>query len=349
MRILMINHEFTITGASTIFHILAEDWRKRGHEVAILPCNPEPGPMRDRYLAADFPILSHAALADADRHFDVAVANSIASAGALLHLPAALPVIWYLHEAEVALRILAERPQWRAAFARAGAVIYNMPFQAEVFRSFTYALPPWKFHTVPFGVEIDRAALAKIQVPEKRHALRIVQVGSVEPRKRPGDLIQAVAMTGLDVECVLCGHIYHLPEEAKAITDRAPDRFRVMGEMPHEQSLAWQKSADIVALVSESESQPLTVLEASCLERPLILTDLPCYAGVFRHGVHCLMAPVGNPAMIALAIASLAANPHFAEGLGRSAGGVAAQFTRRGYLARMAGVLESVDSLRDAR
>ncbi|GAB0115490.1 glycosyltransferase family 4 protein [Acidisoma sp. C75] len=342
MRILMINHEFTITGASMIFLALAEDWRARGHMVAILPCNPEAGPISARYEAAGIPILPQAALGTAAASFDVAIANTTASAGALLALPPGLPVIWYLHEAEIGLRILSERPQWQAAFARAAAIIYNMPYQAEVFRSYTFAQPAWKFHIIPFGVEIDHQAVDRVVLPKKRHALRIVQIGSIEPRKRPGDLIQAVAMTGLDAECVLCGRFYGLPPEAAALVAQAPERFRVLPEMPHAESLAWQKSADIVALVSLSESQPLTVQEAARLARPMVLTDLACYDGVFRHGVHCLMAPPASPAMIALAIASLAANPRLAAELGEAAARAAASFTRRGFFARMAALLEAI-------
>lgn len=349
MRILMINHEFSISGASTIFHILAEEWRRRGHAVAILPCNPEPGPIRDRYLAGNFPILSNDALATADQHFDIAIANTIASAGTLLHLPPALPAIWYLHEAEVALRILAEQPQWREAFARASAVIYNMPFQAEVFRSFTYALTPWKFHTVPFGVEIDHVAVSKIPLPAKRRALRIVQVGTIEPRKRPGDLIRAVAMTKLDAECVLCGRLYHIPPDARALVDAAPDRYRIISDAAEDEALAWQQSADIVTLVSASETQGLVAYQAALLGRPLILTDLPCYRDVFVHGRDCLMVPPASPAMLALAIGALAANPGIAAALGRNARTAAARFTRRGYLAQMAGVLETVAARRDAQ
>ena len=44
--------------------------------------------------------------------------------------------------------------------------------------------------------------------PDDVGALRIVQVGSVEPRKRPGDLIRAVAYAGMDAELVICGKYF---------------------------------------------------------------------------------------------------------------------------------------------
>lgn len=336
MRILMINHEFTITGASTIFFTLAQHLRQRGHSLAVLPCLSTPGPMAARYQAAGIPVTREARPVD----FDIAIANTIAAGGYVQHLAASLPVVWYIHEAEVGLKVLFEHPSWTGAFARAAAVIYNMPFQAEVFRSFTYALPAWKFHTLPFGVEIDPMTI--VPAPPKTRPLRIVQVGTIEPRKRPGDLIRAVSLTGLDAECILCGRNFELDAEARGLIAQAPDRFRIIEGASDGEVLGWQQSADIAALVSGSETQGIAAYQAASLSRPLVLSDLPCYRDVFRHGESALLFPAGNIPMLGISLAMLAANPGFRPILGEAARRSVARFSRAGFLAQFEAVLERV-------
>ncbi len=338
LRILMINHEFTVTGASQIFFRLVRHLQDQGHLVSLLPCNPAEGPMKPRYEQSGVEILTRVDPAN----FDLAVANTVASAGHVLQLGPHLPTIWYIHEAEIGLALLLHQPAWVAAFRTAAAVVYNMPFQHEVFRSFTYALDPGKFQAIPFGVEIDLDSIARAAIPAKTRRFRVVQLGTLEPRKRPSDVIRAVARSGLDIECVLCGLLFHLDDDARALVERQPDRYRIVQNATDGEVLAWLESADIVCLASASETQGLAAYEAALLARPLLLTDLPCYRDVFVHGRHCLMAPVGHVDMLALSMVMLAANPDFGRRLGVAAQSVARRYSRAAFFARFDGVVVSV-------
>lgn len=331
----MINHEFTITGASTIFFQLACHLQDRGHRITVAPSIPADGPMKARYERRGIPIVTKIDLSA----FDLAIANTVATAGYVLHLGPRLRTIWYIHEAEIGLKVLLEHQEWLSAFDGAAAIVYNMPFQQDVYRSFTYALDQGKFHTLPFGVEIDRAAIARDAVPAKRRALRILQVGSLEPRKRPGDVILAVARSGLDAECILCGQHFHLDDSAKAIIARAPERFRIIEGATDDEIHAWQELADIVCLASGSETQGLAAYEAALLARPLLLSDLPCYRDVFVHGRNCLMFPVGHIDMLAMSMAMLAANPALRTHLGLAAQRTVMRFSREAFFARFEGVM----------
>jgi hypothetical protein len=78
----MINDEFTITGASTIFFQLARHLQDRGHERAEAPCNPADGPMKARWEQRGIPIVTQIdPLA-----FDLAIANMAAAARYVVHL-----------------------------------------------------------------------------------------------------------------------------------------------------------------------------------------------------------------------------------------------------------------------
>ncbi len=338
MRLLLISHEFTITGASTVLLRLATYFQGQGHEVSVFPVNPADGPVRQRYAALEIPILSELA-ADG---FDLAIGNGICAAPALLKLPPGLPALWIVHEAEIALNLLLRNPGWIEAFKRADAVVYQTNFQQDVFRSFTWRLPPDKFHIVPNGVEVALDKLARDKVPAKTRRWRAIQVGTMEPRKRPGDFIRAVAMSGLDMEAVICGKFFAMDKTVLELTRTEPEKYRLLENLPDEELLAWVESADMFCLASVSETQGLSVYEAALLARPLLLSDLPCYRDIFRHGHHCLMFPPGHVPLLALSMRNLAMSEALRTQLGEGARQVARSFTNERFFRHFQMIIDAL-------
>jgi glycosyltransferase involved in cell wall biosynthesis len=338
LRILLINHEFTITGSSTTFFRLAMHLQAQEHRISLLSVNPADGPIKARYLAQGVPILDKAVLAG----FDLVIANTIASAPFVIQTGPHIPTIWFVNEAEVALRLLLKNPAWLPAFDHAAAVIYNMPFQHDVLRSFTYHLNQAKFHTNSYGVDVDPATIARSAVPAKQAAMRVVQVGTIEPRKRPGDLIQAVARTGLDIECIICGKFFELDATAQAIVEREPEKYRLIEGLTDGEILAWMESADVFCLASSSETQALAAYEAALLARPLLLSDLACYRDVFLHGRNCLMFPAGHIDMLAMSLNMYFSNREFRDEMGSAVQRTAARYSNAAFFARFQAIMQTV-------
>jgi glycosyltransferase involved in cell wall biosynthesis len=338
MRLLMINHEFTITGSSTAFFRLAMHLQRQGHEIVVAPVIATDGPMKTRFQDAGIPIESTAVLAD----FDLAIASTICSASVVLQIGAALPTIWFVNEAEIALNILMHNPQLVAAFRLAAAVIYNMPFQHDVFRSFTYNLDQSKFHTASFGVDIDPTGVARGKIPAKTRAFRAVQVGTIEPRKRPGDFIRAAARSGLDMECIVVGKFYQIDEAAQNLIDQDPEKYQLLEGLPDDEVLAWVESADMFCLASGSETQSLSAYEAALLARPLLLSDLPCYHNVFQHGRNCLLFPPGHIELLSLLMQVYAASPALRAQMGAAAQHTASQYNNAKFFAKFDNIMTSV-------
>jgi glycosyltransferase involved in cell wall biosynthesis len=334
----MINDEFTITGSSTAFFRLAQHLQSLGHDIRLLSRNPADGPIKGRYLAQGIAVIDSATLAE----FDLVVANTIATAALLLQVPPELPVIWFINEAEVGLSYLLGNTGLLPAFARASAIIYNMPFQHDVYRSFTYRLDPRKFHTAPLGVDIDPAIIAREKIPAKRKSMRVVQVGTIEPRKRPGDLIRAVARSGLDIECIICGKYYELGEAARRVAASEPEKYRILEGLTDGEVLGWVESADMFCLASDSETQALATYEAALLARPLLLSDLPCYRDVFVHGRNCLMFPPGHVELLALSMSLYFGNPKLRDELGQAAQLTAARYNNAAFFARFDAIMSTV-------
>jgi glycosyltransferase involved in cell wall biosynthesis len=334
----MMNHEFTITGASTAFFRLALHLRAQGHEPVIFPINPEDGPMQARYAAQNIRV----GTAEDLTGFDLCIGNTICAAPSVIQFGKHVRTIWIVHEAEIGLAILLKNPELAKAFSIAMAVVYQMPFQNDVFRSFTYHLDPGKFYTTPLGVDVDETIIARDKIPAKARRFRAVQVGTVEPRKRPGDFIKAVARSGLDIEGIIAGKHLMLAEDAQEIVRSDPETFRLLEGLSDGEVLGWVASADMFCLASSSETQGLSAYEAALLGKPLILSDLPCYRDIFTHGRNCLMFPPGNVEMLAASMRMLAVNPGLREALGREARRTARRYTNAAFFARFDPIVNAV-------
>lgn len=341
MRVLLINHEFTTTGASTLLLRLALHLKAAGHAVALGAINPAPGRISEAYAAAGIPLVPRIAPSE----YDVCIANTVAAASFVVEAAPVLPTIWWLHEAEIGLSILLRHPEQLRAFQLASAVVFQTDFQRDdVYRSFTYGLERGRLHVIPNGIVIDDRAPGN-RIPPPRGVLRVVSAGTVSPRKRPGDIIEAVARlrSRLDVELVICGAIEGgVDARAERIVAEHPDRILLTGEVDRSECLAWMASADIFCLASDSESQPVTVLEAGRLGRPLVLSDLRCYAGEYRHGLNCLLFPVGDVELLSHALGALAVDPQRRRRMGDAARATAGRYSEAALHARFDALLEEV-------
>jgi glycosyltransferase involved in cell wall biosynthesis len=319
MRILMINHEFTVSGASRMLLRLALALRANGHEITVFPMDARPGPVRDELAAGGIPIREQID----EPAFDLVIANTIFSAPALLEIGTRMKTIWWIHEVEIGLEAILKNPGWVRAFRLATAIVFQTEFQAhDLFRPFLLSRRPQDIAIIPNGIAPapdDPDAAAGVP-PAGEGVFRVITVGIVMPRKRQADLIDAVAqLPHLAVECVICGRHVELDPRAAATVRAAPSRYRLLGEVSPGAVGAWTKSSHAFCLPSASESQSLAVLEAAWLAKPPILSDLPVYRGTFTHGRNALMVPVGDVALLSMTLEGLATRPQLATRLGVAA------------------------------
>src|SRR5207245_393402 len=104
-----------------------------------------------------------------------------------------------------------------------------------------------------------------------------------------------------DVECVFVGTTANIDTIGADGVDKIksrPDLFLLPGELSRRSTLEYLADADVFCLPSGDESQPIAPLEAAALNVPCALSDLPPYKGIWRHGVNCLLSPVGDTALL---------------------------------------------------
>jgi glycosyltransferase involved in cell wall biosynthesis len=336
MRILAVNYEYTLTGSTVMLLRLAEYLREAGHEVSVCAALPAEGPIKEQYRERGFTVLDP----PLPSHADLAICNTVMTAPLLIDLSGSARTIWWLHEERFGLPHLLQNPRHVAAFERASAIVFPVAYLRDaVYRSFIYDKDPSRFVIIPTGIPpIDIQPASRPQ----GGALRVVSIGSIYPRKRHEDLIRAMALYPGPAKCVIAGKYYTLPEDCLNFIAQHPEKFELVGEVDHSAALKLLAGADVFCLPSDSEVMPLTSLEAAMLERPMVLSDLSVYDGIWRHGRNCLMHPIGAIGMLAQCLAMLAGNPELRARLGAAARRTAAPYTEAAFFARFDALLSSL-------
>ena len=333
MRVLLVNHEFSMSGAAVNLLKIADHLTRSGHECAVLPGRPSTGPIEAEYVRRGIPILQRAVFPE----FAVVICNTI-RAGPLVTMAAPhTRTIWWIRESESGLEYLMTRPSIAPAFREAGVVVVQHEHQRDnVYRSFLYPRDPATVFVVPNGFRIARAG----STAGKTRPIRVIAVGSVYPLKRQGDLIRAIDRLGRsDIECVIIGNQIQLDEEAQRIAQAAPDQYRLLGQRPFDETLTWLRSSDICCLPSRSESQSNILFEAALTGNALVATDLPSFRGIWKNGENALLHPIGDVEALARAIARLADDRPLRRHLADAAAVTASEFTEERLFANVDRVL----------
>jgi len=336
MRVLLINHEYTISGASLMMLRLAIHLRDSGHQCSVMAMHSHDGPLRQEYESRSMRHLVTTNFTE----YDVVICNTIFSAPLVSPAAKYATTLWWIQEGENGIDYILSHPAEVSAFRDSAAIVFQTEFQRDsIYRSFVFMQNPAKVFIIPYGIQVDTAG----PIAAKTRPLRIVSVGTIDQRKRHGDLILAVrALKRDDVECVIIGKYFHLDEAARTIATAAPETFRMLGETSNAETLSWLRSADVFCLPSLVESQPISILEAALLGRPLVLTDLPAYKGIWRHGQNCLLAPVADVDWLAHSIAILLSSDGLRERLGRAACATARRFSEAAFFARFDAVFDTI-------
>jgi glycosyltransferase involved in cell wall biosynthesis len=343
MKVVLLGTEFAMNGAAVLLYRWAMHLVQRGHTVSAVPASQKAtavGPLRDAYVAAGVTI-EEKLFVDPQT---LVICNTIAAAPYVIQTAPSTRTIWWLHEGEVGLELLFANPGAARAFHMAHAVIFpSAVIRDQVYASYLLGVPKQRLHVVPPGLEPLEQQATETEPQEEKRPLRIVCIGSIYPRKRQADLIKAVALLrNVPIECQLVGQMVSLEEEATEIARKSPKRFSFVGQLPHVETMRLLDRADVLALPSSSECLPIAPLEAGQRGKAILLSDLPAHEGIWRHGINCLMHPVGDVTLMSHSLRILASDRQLRERLGAQAHRVAAPYRNDIFLARLSLVIASL-------
>jgi len=333
VRVLLVNHEFSMSGASVNLLKIADHLVRSGRACAVFPSRPSTGPIQAEYARRGIPVLQEAAFPD----FAVAICNTIRTGFVLSMAAPYTRTVWWIREAESGLEYILRRPEITRAFRDASVVVLQHEHHRDnVYRSFLYARDPASVLIVPNGFRVARAG----PTAPRTRPIRVIAVGTLYELKRQGDLIRALQALGRpDIECVFVGRYAELDEEALRMARAEPERFRFLGELPLDETLAWLRSSDICCLPSRSESQSNTLFEAALTGNALVASDLPTHRGIWRDGENALLHRIGDVEGLARAIQRLVDDPPLRLRLAAAAAATAAEFTEERLFAGVDSVL----------
>ncbi len=146
----------------------------------------------------------------------------------------------------------------------------------------------------------------------------LVQVGRLEPQKGHAVLLEAMPRLWQRVprlRLALVGEGSMRRElEARIARLQHPESVRLVGYLPDPRD--WLAAAWVSVLPSWFEGLPLAALESLAMSRPVVASDVDGIPEVVRHGINGFLAPPGNTAALAEAIAELLGTQEGRERMG---------------------------------
>jgi glycosyltransferase involved in cell wall biosynthesis len=330
-KILLVDNELTISGASLMLFSLAEHLISQGFTLDIAAVSSKDGALRARYEAIGAVLPEQLNAED----YALCIANTIFSVQLVAAISPHVKTIWWIHEADNGLQVALGNPQlYSNAFLLAHKIVFPVArLRDDIYRSFLYPLPAAKVAIVANGIQLDE------QITPVKHSglFRIVSVATIDMRKRQGDILEAVEkLDDPDIEVILVGQKNQLSAAGEKVLqldrERESKRYHLLGALEHEAAMRWLASADILVHPASVETQPLAPLEAAILGIPMVLTSLDVYLGIWHHGENCLMHGVGDIELLAEMIHALKRNRVLASRLAAQAQIMAKQFTRASFL-----------------
>jgi len=324
LKVLLVSHETTLTGAPIQLLHLARWLQKEGWE--ILVATPESGPISD-FLAADgIPLVIQAGLLQEPGHTklrelaaqcDVVVANTIISWAAVraAHLEAKR-VIWYLHETLVAVRLIRQIPEIGPTLELATLIVTPTRQTARILEGMTHT----PIEVVPYGIPDVQptghgAADARVT---------FVTAASLEPRKGQDILVAAIRKLPVPIQeaasfKVVGRYLDRTFVETVKESAAGLANIEFTGERNHAQSLELLAASDSLICPSRDETMPITILEAMSLGKVIISADVGGIAEWLRDEMNGLLVPPEDPEALAHAIERCITDRQLAAQLGAGA------------------------------
>ena len=307
-RVLFVSHETTLTGDPIQLLHLVRRLKKGGWELAVVA--PESGPISEILAANGVDVVIYPDLLEEPRsaklrelaaQFDVVVANTVVSWRAVRAAHAeGKPVIWYMHETLVAVRLIREIPEMRPTLELATLLVTPTRQTARIFEGITHT----PIEVVPYGIpELQMAAANR-----ENGTQTFVTLASIESRK--GQDVLAEAIRQLPPKILGAARFKMVGRQLDpAFFEKVQESVHGLsgveftGELDHAKSLELLAESDSLICCSRDETMPITILEAMSLGKVVISADVGGIAEWVRDEMNGLLVERENPPALAEAIA----------------------------------------------
>jgi len=359
-NLLFFTHDLSFSGAPLNLFWLAKWLWDAGFFIVVY--SPEAGPLLKNYQECGIPVIvdpliraSAQSLKGFLGNFDLFVLNTVHGAG-LVHLARQLNkhAIWFVHEGQYGQDMAHADPDMRSALAMADTVIFPSHATAARYRRFGSGN---NHRVIRYGIPDESRQTAPLLSPSCDGKLRLLHLGSIEPRKGQDILLESLRLLPQDVarrlETHLVGRVLNtslIPPYAMSLftNGRLGDSLFFHGEVPPPMAKRYLQSADILVSTSRDEALPITILEAMAYRKAVVATPAGGIAEIIEPGVNGVLVPMEDARALADILTRLASDVKEARSFG--AAGRATfeeQFTMARYGQDIAGLLEEFLGRRD--
>lgn len=295
-NILLISHEFSLTGAPVVLKDLARVLRKQGNNVVVL--SPFDGAMREEFVKDGFPVIlfekvylpeNQNVFLQFVRRFHLVIANTVVTFRIIPFLGTInVPVIWWIHDSHASYH--------EGGFGK--ILPKEIPSNVRIRCGGSYAkkqlldrYPQYQAEELLYGINdlSLREPDASKRIPVKEaDKLLFICVGTFENRKGQDILAAAIRrLSGKDRErCrfLLIGRVLQdvIMQPISRLLEEMPDTVSYIPQVSRD-ALQWiYRDADCLICCSRDDPMPVVVTEMQSLSKLVICSENTGSASLIR-------------------------------------------------------------------
>jgi glycosyltransferase involved in cell wall biosynthesis len=325
MKILLVTHSYGLNGAALMLRDAARYWvQEMQWEIDALISDAEF--LKHGEALKNLGINPRQTISLKVNDYDVAVVNTLIDVEMVTKLCPFMPIVLWVHEGQsIIFNSNMSISALTRAFSNCKSIIFQTLWQSEsIYKSFLQHLPSSRIHIIPSGVDIDGVPFKENHALEQ--TIKLITVGTVYPRKRQMDLVQAVDKLAIryKIECYIVGDTSEARDwqsRVQSDTVNPNSVIKWLGPINDRKQInKLLNEADIACFPSGDESHPLALLEAGLCSLPLVLSKLAPYEYIgWENSQNCLLHETGNIEELEMKIESLILDQTLRSYLGRNA------------------------------
>jgi glycosyltransferase involved in cell wall biosynthesis len=235
------------------------------------------------------------------RRFDIVIANTLVMWAAVeASHETGVPVIWFIHESQVAHHLLAHNPAIQPALAIADRLVMPTHRTAELYRNFTSRA----IEVVPYGIPP-----VTCPTTESRKDMRtaFLLLGSYERRKGQDIFLEGITLIPAErrQQAVFraAGRVLE-KDFYEVVRRRAAEipQVELLGALGHDDALGKIAGSDVLVSASRDETMPIVILEAMSLGKAIISTNVGGICEWLETNVNGILVPNENSTALAEAM-----------------------------------------------
>lgn len=254
-------------------------------------------------------------------HLHVHFGGPVAAVGMLTSIAWRVPFSLTIHGPEELLNV--ESEHLAEKLAQASRIICISDFCRSQLMQLLPASQWSKLHVVRLGVDPAELTPSLESKPEDGRPVDIVCTGRLVAAKGHRILIEsltALHARGVDFRATFIGDGPERRALEQLVRERGlEERILFPSSLPHDETLARVRDADLFVLASFAEGIPVALMEAMALGVPCISTSIAGIPELIQTGRDGILVAPSNVEELTDAIAMLAGDPTLRQFLGRSA------------------------------